>query len=359
LLDSGLVSLPPSGTTFIRVGVTAPAGTGGLSDTTIVTVTSQTSPTARASVTDRTTALVPLSSVTISGATGGYPGTYPFTASYLPANASPPVTYKWDNGDTTATSTRNLGVGVHTLKVTATNHLTSIVFDNHVITINSPCARVTGVTLSYTNTNLIYTDTVVYFQANIAPDNANKPYTYTITYNDGTPPETGISSNDPLAFTHIFATTGTHSVNAAVWNCTMITTQAVTNTTTVNVVEKQGAPTIEVNPLALTATLTPGATTVRAVTISNTGSADLMWTLSELPDAPWLIETPTGNTIIPAASTPVTIQFNAAGLIAGNDYTTTLLIASNDPIRNLVTVTVTLTVQRHQIYLPVVLRNRR
>ena len=40
-------------------------------------------------------------------------------------------------------------------------------------------------------------------------------------YDDGTAPVTGISSDDPLALSHTFATTGIHTVQIEVWNCGM------------------------------------------------------------------------------------------------------------------------------------------
>ncbi len=81
---------------------------------------------------------VPLESITIGGATGGVPGSHTFTTSHLPTDASLPIEYLWDNGDTTASSTRALGVGAHTLAVTATNCTSAVVTDTHQITI-TPC----------------------------------------------------------------------------------------------------------------------------------------------------------------------------------------------------------------------------
>jgi len=92
------------------------------------------------------------------------------------------------------------------------------------------CVQVTGVDLSLVTTGDIYTDTNVQFSADVAPDNAVKPYTYTIAYDDGTAPVTGAGSDDPLALHHTFATTGTHSVEIAVWNCDMTEAEAVTGT---------------------------------------------------------------------------------------------------------------------------------
>ncbi len=160
---------------------------------------------------------VPLESITIGGATGGAPGSHTFTTSHLPTDASLPIEYLWDNGDTTASSTRAMGVGAHTLAVTATNCTSAVVTDTHQITITS-CTEITSVDLNVTTAGAIYTNTVVAFSAAILPANLTTPYTYTI--NGG--PELSSSSN-PLAFTLTFSAVGTHTVTIAVWNCAMAT----------------------------------------------------------------------------------------------------------------------------------------
>jgi uncharacterized repeat protein (TIGR01451 family)/fimbrial isopeptide formation D2 family protein len=87
------------------------------------------------------------------------------------------------------------------------------------ITMTVVCTEVTGINLFYTNTGTIYTDTLVHFVADVAPDDAAKPYSYTIDYDDGTAPITDSSGVDPLAFSHTFAATGTFDVETAIWNC--------------------------------------------------------------------------------------------------------------------------------------------
>ena len=96
------------------------------------------------------------------------------------------------------------------------------------------CTNVTGVNLTLLTTGVIYTDTVVTFEADIAPDDATKPYTYTIDHDDGTPVTEQTSSLDPLTLTHTFATTGTYAVTFSAWNCEM--TVPVTDTVTLTVI---------------------------------------------------------------------------------------------------------------------------
>jgi len=81
---------------------------------------------------------VDLTAITIAGPTSGAPGVYTFTTSYEPPDATPPIGYLWDNGDSTAFSIRNLDVGTHTLIITATNCTDTVVLDDHVIVIEIP-----------------------------------------------------------------------------------------------------------------------------------------------------------------------------------------------------------------------------
>jgi PKD repeat protein len=95
------------------------------------------------------------------------------------------------------------------------------------------------VDLSLLTGGAIYTSTQVNFSADLAPDNADKPYTYTIDYGDGTLATQATSSADPLPLTHTFATTGTHLVEIGVWNTGM--SQSVTDTVPI-IVEKAPLP---------------------------------------------------------------------------------------------------------------------
>jgi hypothetical protein len=89
------------------------------------------------------------------------------------------------------------------------------------------CNVVSDVNLALLTSGDIYTNTNVVFSADILPDDANKPYHYTIDYDDGTDPVTDVSSDDPLELNHVFATPGSHTVRVAIWNCAMAETEAV------------------------------------------------------------------------------------------------------------------------------------
>jgi hypothetical protein len=92
-----------------------------------------------------------------------------------------------------------------------------------------PCIDVTDVDLTQFTSGDIYTNTLVQFNADISPNNADKPYNYSIDYDDGTVPVTGTSSDDPLGLNHTFAILGSHGVKITVWNCAMTEEEAATD----------------------------------------------------------------------------------------------------------------------------------
>ncbi len=169
-----------------------------------------------------------LTGITIAGETSGYPGTYLFTTSYAPPEATPPIAYLWDDGGTDDTSSRYLDVGVHTLVVTATNcpagilagGTDALVTDTHQIEIMAAlaCTRVTDIDLTLVTTGTLYPNDPVDFSANIMPDDAGKPYSYTINYGDGTVIN-GDSSDDPLLLQHTYNAVDVYDVTVTVWNC--------------------------------------------------------------------------------------------------------------------------------------------
>ena len=95
---------------------------------------------------------------------------------------------------------------------------------------------ITGVDLALLTRGDIYTDTRVQLSADIAPDNATRPYTYTVDYGRGTVPP-AISSADPLGLSYTWTSTGTYLVEIVVWNCPATIT-AQTATVTVLISEK-------------------------------------------------------------------------------------------------------------------------
>ena len=114
---------------------------------------------------------------------------------------------------------------------TAGDVLTPTILIDGMVTV--PCTDVTGVELTLLTTGDVYTDTSVEFSADIVPDDATKPYGYSIDFGDGTSLEEGNSIDDPLAFDHTFVNPGTYNVEIGVWDCDM--TEPLTDTVAVPV----------------------------------------------------------------------------------------------------------------------------
>jgi carboxypeptidase T len=133
-----------------------------------------------------------------------------------------PIDYLWDFGDNQGTSTETdpgytyLAAGTFTVTLTATNTVGSDSVSHPVVVLPASCVEVTGVQLSLVTTGTLYTGTPAEFSADILPDDATKPYTYTISAGL---PLTGTA--DPLGFSLTFGTAGTHTVAIDVWNCAL------------------------------------------------------------------------------------------------------------------------------------------
>jgi hypothetical protein len=181
-----------------------------------------------------------------------------FSADIVPNDAEKPYTYTINYGDgISATTTSNddplttpldhtfIATGTYDVEIAVWNcNMTEAqaVTDTVQVVVSEQgvtCAEVTGVDLSLVTSGDIYTDIVVEFSANFIPDNADKPYTYTIDYSDSDA-TTSTSSDDPLTtpLDHTFIATGTYDVEIAVWNCDMSEAQAVTDTVQVVVSER-------------------------------------------------------------------------------------------------------------------------
>ncbi len=85
------------------------------------------------------------------------------------------------------------------------------------------CQPVTGVSLTPIITGTIRVGQALQFSADVSPDDATKPYTYTLDYGDGGIPITNTSSDDPLILTHTYTRTGRYTATIQVWNCAMST----------------------------------------------------------------------------------------------------------------------------------------
>lgn len=149
----------------------------------------------------------------IEGAMRGPPGEYAFVGRVAPWFASPPITFQWDNGDTTAASTRRLTTpGVHTITLAATNNQGSAT-TSRTLTIHPPapatqCAvPLSAVTIAAATTGATYT-----FTANTVPGDATLPLNYTWS------PEPMLGQGTAHA-TYMWSTDGPQTIAVTVQNC--------------------------------------------------------------------------------------------------------------------------------------------
>ena len=114
-------------------------------------------------------------------------------------------------------------------------------------------------------------------------------------------------------------------------------------------------PTISIDVTSLEAVLPIGASSQAHFTISNSGSQNLLFVVSELDTADWFSCSPVSGTIAGSGNQAVTCTFNSTGLAPGT-HQTTLQIASNDQFEPLQHVDVQLTVTNNppSIELPAV-----
>jgi hypothetical protein len=111
-------------------------------------------------------------------------------------------------------------------------------------------------------------------------------------------------------------------------------------------------PAIVVNPTSITASAAAGAGITKTITIANTGTLDLNWTIDESVGAdcatpssvPWMTVAPVSGTVHTGAiAQATTVNLNAASLTPGT-YTAAICVHSNDPIHLVTPVPVTFTV---------------
>jgi hypothetical protein len=126
-------------------------------------------------------ACVALTDISINGATTGTPGEYTFTTDITPPDATAPV-YRWDNGDSTASSTRDLAEGTYTIAVTATNCTSALVTATHAITISAAPPTGTMAQVDTAGVTLIYTDAQGNPTIVVVPAGAVPTGTFTLRY---------------------------------------------------------------------------------------------------------------------------------------------------------------------------------
>ena len=135
-----------------------------------------------------------------------------------------PLDYLWAFGDgdtSTASDPAHLypAAGAYTVTLTATNTLGSDSASHEVVVLPVDCISLTGVALSLVTAGPVYPGESVDLSADLLPNLATKPYTYSVDYGDGSPVAPANSSDDPLALSHAYTQVGTYTVEFAAWNC--------------------------------------------------------------------------------------------------------------------------------------------
>jgi uncharacterized repeat protein (TIGR01451 family) len=131
---------------------------------------------------------------------------------------------------------------------------------------------------------------------------------------------------------HTYSLSGTYVVTMTAGDACNV---RVPVTGTLNVI---GAPDIAATPASISVSLPRNAVTTRTLTIDNTGSANLSWSLSE--SATWLAVSPMSGNIAPTGSATVVVTITAPN--SAGTFNTNLTLASDDPDENPVTIPVQL-----------------
>ncbi len=137
---------------------------------------------------------------------------------------SEPMTYAWDFGDGSGTSSEinpsyTYGeAGIFTVKLDATNNLGT---DSITHTVTVEPSAITSVDLTQLTTGPIYPRDLVDFSADLLPNDAAMPYAYIIDFGDGTV-VTGTYEYEPLLFFNQYHAAGVYIVQVSVWNDAML-----------------------------------------------------------------------------------------------------------------------------------------
>jgi PKD repeat protein len=349
------------------VRVTAPVGSGGLTDVMLIDAATLNGAGPSAQVTDTThvtytpgVVLAPDHTATIYAGsnkkhthwltnTGNGPDTFSLTL-----KSSQNWTTLLDEGPFTLAAGETEMVRVEISVPTDTQP-----FEVDVTTITAT-AGAGGVSATATDTTTVDCISISNPGFDLTPSTviANRPVTFTGRVAAGSPPvtytwdfddDTVVQTGNPVA--HTFANTGTYTVMMTATNICP-STKMITRT-----VDVVNAPDITLNPTLLDVSQLVDEVVTHTLTIGNEGTKNLTWNVTETPTRTWLSELPTSGSVGPSGDEDISAVFDSSGLSEGV-YTTTLQIASNDPDELFVMVPVTMTVEESiDVYLPLIMRN--
>ena len=135
--------------------------------------------------------------------------------------------------------------------------------------------------------------------------------------------------------THTFAISGMYNVLLSASNCDQMSTS-------IHSVLVSGTPALVLPPSALW-TVEPGQDTTQTLTLTNTGTAPLAWSLVPTGNPVWLTLPEPDGTIAPFSQQDVPVHVSAPAITG--TYSNTLIVNSNDPLLPVASLPVSLSVQ--------------
>ena len=131
-----------------------------------------------------------------------------------------PLTYDWNFGDGVGTSTETNPsytypiTGTYIVTLVATN-----LYGDSTIThtVDVETVDFTGVDLTLVTPEPLFEGELVEFSADLSPDDAYKPYMFTIDYGDGTV-QNFVANLDPIPLSHVYEMGGQYTLNISVQN---------------------------------------------------------------------------------------------------------------------------------------------
>ncbi len=105
-----------------------------------------------------------------------------------------------------------------------------------------------------------------------------------------------------------------------------------------------GTAAISLDITSITDTVLTSDSSAHTITISNTGTGNLGWSILDTSNTSWTSVAPSFGLISPGLSSTTTIRFHSAGLTADSTYRSLLLVVSNDLLNPSIVFPISLTV---------------